>query len=254
MDLQTILQLNALNQSFYRTVASSFSDTRQQPWSGWETAWKTVTNTLHTQKTVTVLDLGCGNGRFAVFCCNHLQPDQKLVYLGVDQEQLLLDLARETIADCDRRHQLELQRRNIVEDLLQKTPSFSPQAIDVSVAFGLFHHLPSYELRLKALTTLARSLAPTGLLVISFWQFTRNLALMKRQLQPQQLGIDPSQIESNDFFLTWEREASATRYCHLVNREEQDSLIADTGLQLIDRFSADGKSGQDNDYVILQPK
>jgi hypothetical protein len=95
-------------------------------------------------------------------------------------------------------------------------------------------------------------LSPGGLLVITFWQFHMNEALMARQVPPEKAGFQASELDPNDYFLTWERGEQAIRYCHLTDPTEQNILINQSGLRVLSYFTADGKTGQDNSYYILQ--
>ena len=65
MNPRTRLALNAINRGFYSAEASSasFSKTRDHPWPGWERAWSATQDAARRS----VLDAGCGNGRFAEF-------------------------------------------------------------------------------------------------------------------------------------------------------------------------------------------
>lgn len=81
MDQQTARTLAQLNSEFYRTVANSFSATRQAPWHGWitladilqEAAWPATSEVDYPSLTgalsdqTIVLDAACGNLRFESF-------------------------------------------------------------------------------------------------------------------------------------------------------------------------------------------
>lgn len=84
MDQQTARTLAQLNSEFYRTVANSFSATRQAPWHGWitladilqEAAWPATSEVDYPSLTgalsdqTIVLDAACGNLRFESFLQN----------------------------------------------------------------------------------------------------------------------------------------------------------------------------------------
>lgn len=61
MDTKTINHLNAINRAFYATVANDFDQTRGTAWPGWKRLQPYLTLPL------SVLDVGCGNARFALF-------------------------------------------------------------------------------------------------------------------------------------------------------------------------------------------
>lgn len=61
-------------------------------------------------------------------------------------------------------------------------------------------------------------------------------------------------LEPNDYFLGWKNEPGNYRYCHHFSGEEIDRIIAALAphATVIESFSADGKPGNLNRYVILQ--
>src|SRR5579859_6490384 len=87
MTSQTIRRLNRLNQQFYGQVAADFSQTREQPWSGWQQ----LIPLLQQKKPHSILDLGCGNGRFGEFLQKHLSDFR---YHGIDNNENLLQIAK----------------------------------------------------------------------------------------------------------------------------------------------------------------
>jgi len=51
--------------------------------------------------------------------------------------------------------------------------------------------------------------------------------------------------------LDWQRGLTAYRYCHYTNEGEAKKLIEQTSLVLKKEYTADGKSGNLNNYQIL---
>lgn len=248
MNQQTITQLNQLNQDFYQQTATDFSNTRQKAWSGWIQVAQIVKNDLACLKSdpssASVLDVGCGNGRFGAFLKQEF-PLANLNYYGVDSSDELLKLAQEKLATIYSEQALHLIEVDLLHD-------FDPIEADLICLFGVMHHLPSFELRRHILTTLAKQLKPGGILVFTAWQFDRLPNLMNRQLEPVSVGLDPAELEPNDYLLTWERGSSATRYCHLLQEPELGELITALDLELLADFSADGADAQLNRYLVLQ--
>ena len=80
---QKLLQIN---RTFYQEFAHAFADTRYAAQPGWH-------RIIHYfPARCQVIDLGCGNGRFARFLDEHLQ---EVHYVGVDGSEGLLSIARE---------------------------------------------------------------------------------------------------------------------------------------------------------------
>lgn len=61
-------------------------------------------------------------------------------------------------------------------------------------------------------------------------------------------------LEPNDYFLGWKNEPGNYRYCHHFSNEEIDRIITALAphATVVESFSADGKPGNLNRYVVLQ--
>ena len=283
MTIKTIKLLNQINQDFYQKVVLSFSNTRQAPWQGWEKLIKyllinNIFNPSSTDRQPTIIDLACGNGRFYHFLKENF-PDTNFTYLGIDSNQKLLDLAQASIQNTKyppasarakqlqagktqnnqslefRNSNLEFVNLDIISHLLNNKELNFPPA-NLIVVFGLMHHLPSYDLRLKLIKSLAQKLNQQGILAVSLWRFAEIERLRKkilpfekiRQLYPQ-LEIDD--LEKNDFFLGWQDQKVA-RYCHHFNQTEIKTITDQVPLKLVAKYQADGKEGRVNQYIIWQ--
>lgn len=66
--------------------------------------------------------------------------------------------------------------------------------------------------------------------------------------------LDLSDFECGDYLLGWKGDSSALRYCHHFDDAEISSLIScvSGAAMLLDRFSADGKSGRLNEYLVFR--
>ena len=102
---------------------------------------------------------------------------------------------------------------------------------------------------------------PEGIVVVSFWQFMNDERLARKAhtlTQAVRAGelcceLDTAQLDQNDYFLDWQSDSSVLRYCHHTTDNEIDRLL--DGLrdaQEIERYSADGRDGNLNRYVILK--
>lgn len=230
MDEQTIQRLNEINRKFYETVSEDFDATRSQHWLG----WKRLLPLLHPP--LSVLDVGCGNGRFGVFLSQHL--GKVLRYHGVDNNPALLERARQSLQDLD----TLLEQRDIVEHP-PETGTY-----DLVVLFGVLHHIPGAERRLALMKTLAERLTPDGLLVFTCWRFYEYPRFRER-IVPMP---DDLKVESGDYLLDWRRGSTALRYCHYVDDDELQQLIDASDLRPILQYRADGHGDDMNLYVVLK--
>ena len=85
---QTARQLSRITSEFYIQQAQSFSATRQMPWQGWQHCLDVMSCFTAVEKP-RVLDVGCGNLRFARFLTDQagVQPAS---YFAVDNCEALV--------------------------------------------------------------------------------------------------------------------------------------------------------------------
>ena len=251
----TAERLTRITSEFYTQQAQSFSVTRQAPWQGWQKCLEAMPQLLAGEKP-SVLDVGCGNLRFARFLCGEagIVPAK---YFAVDNCRPLVESGDvdEQVSD------LAFIELDVIKSLLDNTLSseLTVSACDLVVAFGFLHHVPGAKKRLQLLRTLLEKTKPGGFVCVSFWQFMNNQKLADKAYETtdqglQALGIDASELEKNDYLIGWQGKAETWRYCHHFSQEELDKLLVSLGsdVQVCEQFSADGKENNLNRYVILQ--
>lgn len=250
MQKTTISQLNQLNIDCYQTAADDFNQTRQTAWAGWEEVARHI---LPLLERAVVLDIGCGNARWAEFVHQHT-PTSDWQYMGYDVTASLLAKAETKLTGIGVRHQLFTV--DLIDSWLnhKRVPNFSPQTADLLVAFGFIHHVPSFELRHTFLKLATESLKPSGKLVVAAWQFTDSPKLVAKQVAGTKLGFTETDLEPNDYFLSWSSDPAQPqyRYCHLVTATEMADLTDHLPLRLLAEFKADGQTGQLNHYWIWE--
>jgi SAM-dependent methyltransferase len=248
MNSRTVAELNAINRAFYHHQAEDFSSTRQSPWRGWARLRESMRDRTGE---LSVLDVGCGNGRFAHYLSKHYP--ETFSYVGVDVSSRALDYARRTIPEMV---SAEWIQHDVVAD-----PGFLPpearRPFSLVTAFGLLHHVPGSHLRRALLAELAGRLDPQGILALSVWQFGRFERFKKKIVPWEELEartgtkVDTSQLEPGDYILTWGADPPAYRYCHFTDAEEAKELVALLPLECVDSYEADGETGNLNRYYIL---
>lgn len=301
MDQILVRQLIALNNRFYRTHAASFSATRGTAWMGWEHIVRIMegqpperARAAHAACEVAepappaplrVLDIACGNMRFARFLAGAL-PRGRIAYHGIDSCAPLAQTAEvvDTAPSADAATQLTIafHEVDILEHLLAKRaaaterggamrPTVVPAepalpAGDLVVCFGFLHHVPGFELRVALLRALLALARPGGLIAVSFWQFmdderlaakTRRADTLAATSRPPWPSFDPAELEPGDHFLGWQDEDGAIRFCHHTDEAELDRLVASVPAGHAEecaRFSADGRSGELNRYLVLRKR
>jgi tRNA (uracil-5-)-methyltransferase TRM9 len=230
MDSTTRQRLNQINREFYRLTAEDFDQSRSQPWPGWDILLP------YLRTPLTVLDVGCGNGRFGVFLYQNLGTN--LTYYGIDSNLVLLERARIALSGVE----ACLELRDILEDPL------SPGEFTFVALFGVLHHIPGLEQRQLFMRELARRVAPGGHLAFAAWRFY-DFERFRERVVPWSKDV---QVERHDYLLDWRRGTPGLRYCHFVDDTEHATLVAATGLTEILSFRADGQSNDVNRYSLLR--
>ncbi|MBA3868585.1 MAG: class I SAM-dependent methyltransferase [Anaerolineae bacterium] len=252
MNLETINRLNAINRAFYTTVADDFDQTRGAAWPGWQRLLPYLSTPL------SVLDVGCGNARFALFLHDNLIPPDSPVplfsdsalstqhsalisYHGLDSNPALLAHAHNALAG-----KAGLSATFEERDMVENPPNSGEY--DLVVLLGVLHHIPGFARRQALMRQLAACLKPGGILMFTAWRFYEYERFRERiTAWPNDLAI-----ETNDYLLDWRRGAFSLRYCHYTDDAEHEALVAATGLTEIETFRADGQGGTANRYSFLQ--
>ncbi len=246
MKPELVRRLLALNTAFYQEVAASFAATRNKIWPGLDC----VRQYLMERHVCThqVLDAGCGNGRLFPFVFTSLSPQG---YVGVDANAALLCHAR---ARASTLHSSATEVRFLQADLADPTWTAQLGArrqFNIVFCLATLHHMPGWALRSSVLASLARTLVPGGLLVLSNWQPHHSARQRRKIVDWSVLQVPVSAVEAGDCLITWSRDVQALRYVHILNREEVAQLACANGLRPLVQFEADGETANLNLYSIL---
>ena len=251
----TAEQLSYVTSEFYSQQTQSFSATRQMPWQGWQQCLDAMPQLLSGEKP-SVLDMGCGNLRFARFLHDAAEfvPAE---YFAVDNCKPLVE-SGEVGALFPQVTFIEL---DVITSLLDGTLSsrLLVPPCDLVVAFGFLHHVPGTKKRLQFLRALLDKTKPGGFVCVSFWQFMNSAKLSAKANKTtaqalQQLQIDPDALEKNDYLLGWQNQTHTWRYCHHFSQSELEDFVAQLAPQarMCAQFSADGKGENLNRYIVFQ--
>lgn len=292
MTRETARALCKLNTEFYERNAASFSQTRNAPWEGWRRCMAACgLDSVDSQpSTRSVLDIACGNLRFETFLASSY-PHINWSFFAVDNCEPLVASGQGGIAK-NVHFTCEDIVANLIEGLPAAEPANTPALaaatpFDLVVSFGFMHHIPSFDLRLQFLFEALSQVKSGGYLAISFWQFLNDAAKCPKieQTHAEALAffagraeahanerdagpgtgrsnsgdstlqnLSPSALELNDYFLGWKNEPGNYRYCHHFSGEEIDQIIAALAphATLVESFSADGKPGNLNRYLVFK--
>lgn len=253
MDIQLIEKLRLINNEFYADNTESFSETRKNPWLGWERCAEHIAkrdiSALSQENPFKVLDLAAGNLRFIKYLEDRF-PDLAFDFYAIDNSDNLVPAhKRVNYQSLDILHAL-IKEENLSE--IVDAPS-----CEVTASFGFMHHIPTQDLRAKVMDLLVDRCLPSGLVFISFWQFLSNPLIRSKIEAPHAKAVEKynlSGLEENDFILGWKANDNVFRYCHNFSQADIDELVAHVShkTELIDTFKADGKTNEMNSYVVLR--
>ena len=251
MNRKTILALNQINRDFYTQRAEEFVATRGGPWRGW---LRLLEPLKESEGPLSVLDVGCGNGRFAMFLREQL--DKPFRYLGIEFSATALEHARKNLSGTA---SVTLLEHDVTAHLNgHLIPPEVSTDFSLIALFGFLHHIPGYETRRSLLIELARHLGPNGILVFSVWQFGRferfrkKIVPLKDFLAGTETSIDPGELEPGDHILSWGDSDPAYRFCHFTDSEETSRLVSSLPLECVEVFSSDGHTNDLNQYFVLR--
>jgi 2-polyprenyl-3-methyl-5-hydroxy-6-metoxy-1,4-benzoquinol methylase len=257
MKKSSVQKLNKLNQTFYNQVAESFDDSREYFWPGWEKLHQPIqlVASHKNNQLLSVLDVGCGNGRFAQWLDSHsIQAN----YLGIDSNALLLQAAQQKNKKLAQ-VRTNFAQTDIIEKILNKEnlaglTSNPTKKFDLIVCFGVLHHIPGKENRMQLIQMCKDQLTNNGLLAVATWDFSTIPSLMDRSQKLSETTLIPDP-EQNDYLLDWKRQnhqdqITPQRYCHLISLQETKNWWSGIGLNLMLHYTADGPQNASNRYFI----
>ncbi len=255
LNAATVSALIAINRRFYERYAVEFDATRGRPWPGWQR----IVERLPTRtESLSVLDVGCGNARLASFL--HSSLAGCLDYLGLDASDGLLKAAAKRCRELPR---CRFQAFELVTGKLDEATG--GRRFDLVTAFGVLHHIPGSDRRAALIRDLGQCLQRHGRLAVSIWQLHRSPGFERKTVSWERYNqrrrehdgrsmaeiVDLGEIEAGDYLLAWNGRQDPPRYCHFPVTDEVESWVAASGLEIRDRFTADGPGGGGNLYLVL---
>jgi tRNA (uracil-5-)-methyltransferase TRM9 len=246
VDADIIRKILDLNRQFYQTFSLQFSETRQRIQPG---VRRIIERHLEGADG-SILDLGCGNGELAREMAKRgIQGP----YLGLDFSPGLLEEARRNLPESIQAefYQLDLSQ----EDWNASTAGEALSRLKLfrfCLAFAVLHHLPGENLRRSVIKKARNYIEPGGLFIHSVWQFL-NSPRLRARLQPwEKAGINPEQVERDDYLLDWRHGGEGLRYAHHFRQEKLEDLARVGGFRILETFESDGEGGNLGLYQVWE--
>ncbi len=216
----------------YEAASSAFSATRRFSWDDCTPLQDIVKDGM------SVLDVGCGNGRMADFLKN-----KDIRYVGIDLNQHFIQIVQERYGSSSEFYQGDILALDDIHELKGRT-------FDVVFSIAVLHHLPSEKMRMKALAQMFQLLKPGGMLFLTNWNLWRptlkeksawKYALERSLLAPDSygrtFGIDYHDLSWRDLLTTWKSGTiSAPLYYYSFRCSELARLCARVGFNVVDSY------------------
>lgn len=249
MNTETVETLNRITRRFYDNSAYGFAVAHEAPRPGWVRALDTLAPLIENLPDLSILDIGCGNGRFAHFLADYFK--RQVSYLGLDASPALVERAALRLADIEG---ATFGLFDFVEDPLERL--IPDRTFALVVAFGVLHHIPAYSRRRDFLKQLCRHVTPGGVLACSIWRAQHSELAGQRTLSWEEYNhraqepVEVAQLETGDNLVAG--RGVAARYCHFVDDVETARLFNGLPLDQIGTFTADGRRAALNRYLLLR--
>jgi tRNA (uracil-5-)-methyltransferase TRM9 len=244
---ETEKKIIQLNKEFYDKIGRYWNNDAKYYWNGWEKLIEDITIISEQNKIVTVLELGCGNGRFVNFLSERF-PDVDFVYTGIDISNF---------ASVELLSNPKMQTEFKYFDLLQEP--WPPKKYDIVVAFGLIHHIPGINLLNKFFENFTGSIKKNGIGIFTTWQYMRLERLKKRIVVGEKLdkilldlGIKKSEFRENDNILDWVSKAEGLRFSHFFDESEVQILLEKNKLKPAKVYLDDDRDKNRNQYFVVK--
>lgn len=199
----------------YQEIAASFNISRKKE------IWPKIRDfTAVVKDGDSVLDAGCGNGRLIEALKN-----KKIKYLGLDNSPELIAIAKKNYPTNEFRLAEILNMDNVPE-----------KNFDYIFCLAVWQHIPSRELRLKFLNSLATKLKSSGQLIISVWDLSCN-PKYRRMIRYNYLKkmIGRYRLSGRDLIFPWKNStglALSDRYYHAFTIREIKKLSVAANLKI----------------------
>lgn len=225
MDSKDAVKILSLTRDSYNQIAGEFSSSRNRVWPEMEQLALEYVNAGDK-----VLDMGCGNGRLLE------SLPQTIEYLGVDNSEGLI---AEAINFSRNRGKFQVGG---FDDVGRKFTDY----FDAAALFAVLNHLPTVELRLRALKSLYKALKPGGYLLMTNWNMWR-LSSKEKSIWKYKISLNKNigswRLGFKDVLTNWRiGDRNFPLYYYAFTLKELKELVMTAGFEVVEGYySTDGK-------------
>ncbi|MFK7780233.1 MAG: class I SAM-dependent methyltransferase [Candidatus Gracilibacteria bacterium] len=203
----------------YNNFAKTFSNSRKN--MKWEEI-KYFLSFLEGKKDLSILDIGCGNGRLLGELKKTSQDIKS--YLGIDLSSELLNEAKNIYPD-DNFQELNMLDINTLHN-----------KYNVIFFIASFHHLDKIEDRIKVLKQANNLLLDGGMIFMTNWSL--NSELNKKRYNDAIISGSENDFGSLDYNI---KLGGNDRYYHSFDLKELEYLFKETGFEVIENREFENK-------------
>lgn len=212
----------------YERMAKEFSASRAHFWEELAFLAEHIAHDDH------VLDIGCGNGRFAPLVVDHHAH-----YQGLDYSAALIGEAQKKYPELSFR----------VGDATALP--FGDNTIDIAYAFAVIHHIPSNASRAQFIAEAARVLHHGGKFIFTAWDLWTPKYFVRLLASALGSVIGKNNLDVGDVMLTFGKE-KWPRYVHACTERELHTLLKASGFAVIASEHIARESGERNIVIVAQ--
>ncbi|MBU0612771.1 class I SAM-dependent methyltransferase [Patescibacteria group bacterium] len=210
--------------SDYNNIAGHFSQTRYRDWAEFSDFEKFL------KTGVSVLDVGCGNGRLL-----HFLNRYRVKYVGIDVSSKLLKIAKQLV---DEKICTSITSHSFIEASAEKLP-FADRTFDIAFAIASLYHIPSKELRQRSINEISRVLKPGGVFIMTYWNMWERSrrTLIYNNITDKLVG--KSNLDFFDANKPWKNpkgQVLAERFCHAFTLREIERLSKKSSFRTVDKY------------------
>ena len=219
-----------LNKQMYDLLTEDFSRTRATVWEEFKSLGE------YFQDGDTVLDLGCGNGRFFELING---AGREIKYFGADNSEKLVQLAKQ---------RYQAGKFVLTDGLILP---FADNFFDKILCIAVLHHLPGRELQREFLREAYRVLKPNGRLILTTWEARPGKRRWRSLLKYTWLKIiGKSNLDWGDFYEPWGEKG--LRYFHNFSKKELCQSLGEVNFDIQEAGFLNRRSGEKNLLVVAK--
>lgn len=213
---------------FYDAEAKKYAQTREKFRSDAKVFLNEIEN--NEQKTVKILEFGCGSGRLLKALKNI--KGKKINYIWVDVSSELLKIAKKQITSKD----THIAATFVCDDITHAVKNYKQESFDYIIGIASFQHIPSKKERFYLMKNYYRLLRYDGKLIMINRSFSSRFlrSYMKPCLKAwMKYLISRGKYEWNTIFIPWiAQRQTFWRLYHIFTRKELLALHVLSGFCL----------------------